>query len=118
MALGTNIIHRQIPKETSGFLRDKAESPVHVGDHPCPKPLPLWQDIMENFSEPGTRIFEPFCGSGTTLIACEKTNRRCFGMEIDPTYCEVILSRWQKYSGKEPKREDGTPWSYIRDEGD
>ncbi len=44
--------------------------------------------------------FEPFCGSGTTLIACEKTNRICYGMELDPVYCDVIIARWEKLTGK------------------
>jgi len=59
-------------------------------------------------------VFEPFCGSGTTLIACEKTNRRCFGMEIDPIYCGVILDRWAKFTGLDPHREDGIAWSEIK----
>lgn len=99
----------------SGFLRGSGESPVREGGHPCPKPLTLWLDLVENFSDYGEIILEPFCGSGTTLIACEKTQRRCFGMEIDPTYCDVILDRWSKYSGKTAHREDGATWESIRD---
>jgi len=49
------------------------------------------------------RIYDPFGGSGSTLIACEKTNRKCYMMELDPHYCDVILSRFEKYSGKEAK---------------
>lgn len=45
-------------------------------------------------------LFEPFCGSGSTLIACEKTNRKCYGMEIDPHYCSVIIKRWEDFTGK------------------
>jgi DNA modification methylase len=45
-------------------------------------------------------VFEPFCGLGSTLIACEKTERKCFGMEIDPQYCQVIIDRWEKFTGK------------------
>jgi len=45
-------------------------------------------------------IFEPFCGSGTTIIASEKTNRKCYGMELDEHYCDVIIERWQKFTGK------------------
>ena len=48
-------------------------------------------------------VYDPFLGSGSTLIACEKTNRKCFGMEIDPHYCSVIMQRWQEFSGKEAK---------------
>jgi DNA modification methylase len=42
-----------------------------------------------------------YLGSGSTLIACEKTNRKCYGMELDEHYCDVIVERWQKYTGKE-----------------
>ena len=45
-------------------------------------------------------IFEPFCGSGTTMIAAEKTNRKCYGMELDPKYCDVIIKRWEDFTGK------------------
>jgi 16S rRNA G966 N2-methylase RsmD len=71
-----------------------------TGNHTCPKPIALWQDIIENFSETKELILDIFGGSGSTLIACEKTNRKCFMMEIDPHYCSVILERWEKYSGK------------------
>lgn len=45
-------------------------------------------------------ILDTFLGSGSTLIACEKTNRKCFGMELDPKYCDVIVQRWEDYTGK------------------
>lgn len=93
----------------SGFLRDPA-----TGCHPCPKPMRLWEDIVENFSEPGHLIFEPFSGSGTTHVACEKAKRRCYGTEIDPVYADVILDRWEKYSGKTAHREDGALWSEVK----
>lgn len=78
-----------------------------TGDHTCPKPIALWEDIVEHFSEPKDKIIDLFGGSGSTLIACEKTNRRCFMMEIDPHYCDVILARWEKYTGKTAERVDG-----------
>jgi DNA modification methylase len=46
-------------------------------------------------------IYDPFLGSGTTLIAAEQLDRRCFGMEIDPTYCDVIVKRWENLTGEE-----------------
>jgi DNA modification methylase len=46
-------------------------------------------------------IFEPFCGSGTTMIAAEKHNRKCYGMELDPKYCDVIVKRWEEFTGKQ-----------------
>lgn len=71
-----------------------------VGDHPCPKLLALVEDVLDSWAPSKGLLFEPFAGSGTTLIACEKTNRRCFGMEIDPKYCDVILTRWEKFTGQ------------------
>jgi DNA modification methylase len=61
-------------------------------------------------------VFEPFCGSGSTLIAAEKTDRKCYGMELDPIYCGVILDRWQKFTGKKAHREDGVAWDEIKGE--
>ena len=53
-----------------------------------------------NNSERGDRVYEPFCGSGTTLIAAETVGRVCLAMELDPAYCDVIVRRWQEFSGK------------------
>jgi len=66
--------------------------------HSCPKPVDLYVQLIQAFTLVGDKIAEPFCGSGTTLIACEKTNRKCFGMEIDPQYCQVIIDRFEKFS--------------------
>jgi len=49
-------------------------------------------------------VLDPFIGSGSTLIACEKTNRQCYGMEIDPHYCSVILKRWEDFTGEKAVR--------------
>ena len=84
-----------------------------VGDHTCPKPLGLVQDLIENFSEKKHVVLDPFLGSGTTLIAAEKTNRKCFGLEIDPHYCDVIIKRWQDLTGKKAKHENGNTYSEL-----
>lgn len=68
--------------------------------HPTQKPTELIVKVMDPLSKQGFLIYDPFGGSGSTLIACEKTNRRCFMMELDPHYCDVIISRWENYSGK------------------
>ncbi len=68
--------------------------------HPTQKPIKLGQFFLEKWSKPGWLVIDHYLGSGSTLIACEKTNRRCFGMEIDPHYCDVIVQRWEKYTGK------------------
>lgn len=67
-------------------------------DHRAAFPVELVSKALSLYE--GGIILEPFCGSGTTLIACEKTNRKCYGMEIDPHYCSVIIKRWQEFTGK------------------
>jgi DNA modification methylase len=68
--------------------------------HPCQMPLALPERAIRFCSDTEMKVYEPFCGSGSTLIACQKTNRICYGMEIDPAYCDVIVARWEKYTGK------------------
>lgn len=80
--------------------------------HPTQKPVGLFTQILNDYGPES--VIDLFLGSGTTLIACEKTNRRCFGMEIDPHYCSVILDRWAKFTGKDPVREDGIRWSELK----
>ena len=71
--------------------------------HPTQKPLEviLW---CLNITDSLKNIFDPFLGSGSTLIACEKTNRKCYGMELDPHYCDVIVKRWEEFTGKKAER--------------
>jgi DNA modification methylase len=52
------------------------------------------------FTDPPYGVLDLFLGSGSTLIACEKTNRKCYGMELDPHYCDVIVKRWEEFTGK------------------
>jgi len=73
--------------------------------HPTQKPVKLAEWFFERWGKPDDLVADLFLGSGSTLIACEKTGRRCYGMEIDPHYCDVILARWEKYSGKEANLE-------------
>jgi DNA modification methylase len=74
-----------------------------VGDkHTCPKQIELLEDIFNHYGEKS--ILDVFGGSGSTLIACEKTNRKCFMMELDPHYCDVIVARWEKYTGQKASR--------------
>ena len=65
------------------------------------KPVELISYLVNNSSKQGDIIFDSFLGSGTTIIACEKLQRVCFGLEYDPKYCDVIIQRWQQFTGKE-----------------
>ena len=66
--------------------------------HPTQKPVALAEKAIRNHSV--GLILDLFLGSGSTLIACEKTNRICYGMELDPKYCDVIVKRWEDYTGQ------------------
>lgn len=68
--------------------------------HGTQKPIECMKRPIENNSAPGDAVYDPFLGSGTTLIAAEMTGRRCYGMEISPAYCDVIVKRWQEFTGK------------------
>jgi DNA modification methylase len=71
------------------------------GLHPTQKPVAVPQHAILHSSNENFIILDLFGGSGTTLIACEKTNRKCFMMEIAPVYCDVIIKRWQTFIGKD-----------------
>jgi DNA modification methylase len=68
--------------------------------HPTMKPIELVQKSVVNSSKPGNIVLDSFGGSGSTLIACEQTNRKCRMVELDPQYCDVIIARWEKFTGK------------------
>lgn len=68
--------------------------------HPTVKPTMLVADAIKDCSKPGGVILDPFGGSGTTLVAAERTGRRARIIEIDPVYCDVIIRRWQTFTGK------------------
>ncbi len=71
-----------------------------VRSHPTQKPISLAEWFFEQWGKDKTNIVDLYLGSGSTLIACEKTNRKCMGCEIDPLYCAVIIERWEKFTGK------------------
>ena len=72
-------------------------------DHKTPKPVELPVKAIQNTIKKDKICLDTFLGSGTTLIACEKTKRVCYGMELDPHYCDVIINRWEQYTGKKAK---------------
>ncbi len=72
--------------------------------HPTTKPIGLVRRLVFNSTNVGDVVFDGFLGSGTTLLACEQTKRRCFGIELDSEYCQTIIKRWEKMTGKKAKR--------------
>jgi len=67
--------------------------------HGTQKPVECMRRPIENNSSPGQAVYEPFSGSGTTIIAAEMTGRSCYAIEIDPAYVDVALLRWQAFTG-------------------
>jgi DNA modification methylase len=86
-------------------------------DHPTQKPAELMRRPLLNHTLPGESCYDPFLGSGTTLIAAEQTGRCCYGVEVDPKYCDVILRRWQMFTGKQAVlKSDGRTFDDVAEE--
>lgn len=80
------------------------EKPIRNGEHPTMKPIALCARAIQNSSRPGDIVLDGFGGSGSTLIAAEQTGRRCFSMECDPVYADVIVRRWEEFTGQRAER--------------
>ena len=76
------------------------DKPRKCDMHPTMKPVELIANALLNSSEDGDIILDIFGGSGSTMIAAEQLGRKCYMMELDPHYCDVILARWEKATGK------------------
>lgn len=81
--------------------------PADAPLHPVMKPLALMERAINNSSQAHDLVFDPFAGSGSTLIACERTDRACAAIELDPVYVDVTLARWERFSGLVAMRADG-----------
>jgi DNA modification methylase len=73
--------------------------------HPTQKPVELFIRSISHHTNPGEYVYDPFAGSGTIMVACEKTKRRALMMELDPKYADIIIQRYENYSGKKAVRE-------------
>ena len=76
-------------------------------DHPAQKPVVLSEIPIRNHLAAGEACYDPFLGSGTTLIAAELLGRRCYGLEIDPRYAQISIERWQNVTGRQAERLGG-----------
>lgn len=91
--------------------KDQDEKTVHGTQ----KPVECMRRPILNNSSPGQAIYEPFMGSGTTLIAAETTGRVCHGIELNPAYVDVAVQRWQKFTGQQAVLDgDGTPYDDLK----
>jgi len=100
--------------DKSGFSGDRKQTevweinrPLNSKLHPTMKPVELCNRAIQNSSKWNDIVLDLFLGSGSTLIACEKTNRICYGMELDPHYIDVIIKRWEDFTGQKVVKVNG-----------
>jgi len=106
--------HR-IPDSVFRVMRHKGK--VDGGKHPAVFPVALVESVIDAYAKSGDFLFEPFTGSGTQIIAAEKTATNCYGMELDPAYCDVAVRRWQNFTGQTATLEgDGRTFAEIEAE--
>jgi DNA modification methylase len=102
----------RIKGKAEGLVRKKSletdiwrhDKPVKSEEHPTMKPVALCERAILNSSKREGIVLDLFLGSGSTLIACEKAVRTCYGMEISEHYCSVILKRWEDFTGQKANR--------------
>ena len=82
----------------------RENKPTKSEEHPTMKPVKLIAKLIGNSSRERERVLDIFGGSGTTMIACEQLNRICYMMELDPHYADVIIERWEKFTGQKAER--------------
>ena len=96
---GNAIQSHRIPDSVFRIMRHKGGLGA-AGSHPAVFPVALVEAVLTAYSDPGDLIYEPFCGSGTQIVAAERAGRRCFAMELDPVYCDVAVRRWEMATGR------------------
>lgn len=85
----------------------RAAKPLHSDLHPTMKPITLMAKQVNNSTKGGGLVLDIFGGSGSTLMACEQLNRRCFTCELDPHYADVIIARWEEFTGRKAEKING-----------
>ena len=99
VALGVHGRNRSNVWSYSGATGGKADGDDDFSVHPTVKPLRMVRDSLLDVSLPGEVVLDPFLGSGTTLLAAERSRRRCVGIEVDPAYVDLAIRRWQEMTG-------------------
>lgn len=87
--------------------------PARNAEHPTMKPVELIGRMLENSTRPGAVVFDPFGGSGSTLIACQQLRRKARLLELDPRFVDVIVARWQQFTSMQAVREDGAKFDDL-----
>ena len=97
-------------KDKAPFEGDRSQSDVweidvdRTTEHKTPKPIKLCAKAITNSSKPQQRVLDLFGGSGSTLMACEQLNRKCYTMELSPKYTQFIINRWEQYTGQKAEK--------------
>ena len=105
-----NCIYGWFKNGTHKWYGDRKQQSVYItkreriNGHTTPKPIEFITMTLNNSSKTKDIILDLFLGSGSTLIACEKTNRVCYGMELDTKYCDVIIERWEQFTGQKANK--------------
>lgn len=98
---------REAEKEGRTTIWTMKREPVQDYKHPTQKPIELVMYALHNSSKVDDIVLDPFLGSGSTLIACEKTNRICYGLELDPRYIDVVVQRWCEFTNNKKVIKNG-----------
>ena len=101
-----------IIREFTNFTRKGTKRALEY--HPTVKPILLVSDAILDSTNRKDIVLDPFLGSGTSLLAAERTGRRCYGVEIDPLYVDTAIERWQRLSGQQARNRDGVPFDEIK----
>ena len=92
---------RMLRHDWFGFLSSQDQEDARSRVHPTQKPISLLVDIMSQWGNDSRVIADLYGGSGSTMMACEQLGKTCYMMELDPHYCDVIIARWEKLTGRE-----------------
>ena len=96
----------------NGFARKGREGELAL--HPTVKPIALVADAILDSTKRGDIVLDPYLGSGTTILAAERTGRRCFGIEIDPQYVDTAVARWERLTGREACNAEGQTFAQVK----
>ena len=100
-----DVIKAMMAETETDVIRER--KPLINDLHPTMKPIRLLAKLIENSSDPNDVVLDLFGGSGSTMIACEQMNRKCYMMELDPRYCDVIIQRWESFTGQKARLING-----------
>ena len=94
-----NLVEEMLSDNIATTVMDE-DKPMRSEEHPTMKPLKLMGRLIKNSTRQGEAVLDMFGGSGSTLIACEQLGRKCYMMELDEHYTDVIIERWEQFTGK------------------